>query len=482
MKKRFPPAIENFIKNYVRDLNEGVAAVFAGAGLSRMSGHVNWHELLRDIIDELGLSVDKEHDLVSLAQYHVNENHGAGGLARKIIDEFSEHSEPSVSHDILARLPIRTYWTTNYDSMIEETLKKHCRVADVKHAVKDLNVTRPKRDAVVYKMHGDALSPNDAILYKSQYEQYYKTHEAFVTALSGDLISKTFLFIGFSFSDPNLDYVLSRLHVPANARRTHYCFLRKEPDAPYKGEDEEAVRYRQRKQELHSQDLRRFGIHPLLVDEYSDIPVILRAVEERFLKKTIFISGSAEEYGDWKKDDALNFVHGLSAGLVRAGYRVVNGFGWGIGSAVINGALEAIYANPEKLSEDQLVMRPFPQQASNGQDLGMLWQQYRERMIGLSGIAIFLFGNKKEGEAIVNAGGVRKEFDIALVQGVVPLPIGATGFMAKELTSEVVTDPDKYIPIYPWLAKDLEAIADPLVGAEVIQQSIIAIINKLQGA
>ncbi|WP_238739536.1 MULTISPECIES: SIR2 family protein [Pseudomonas] len=482
MRKRFPADIEIFIRRYVRDLNEGVAAVFAGAGLSRDSGFVNWPELMREVAEEVGLSVDKEHDLVTLAQFHVNERSGAGGLARRIIEEFSEHAEPSKSHDILARLPIRTYWTTNYDQLIENTLKKHQRVPDVKHQVSDLLSTRPKRDAVVYKMHGDALSPTQAILYKSQYEQYYKTHEAFVTALSGDLISKTFLFIGFSFTDPNLDYVLSRLHVPAHARREHFCFLRREPSTPYEKEDAEAVRYRQRKQQLHIQDLRRFGIQTLLVENYSDIPEILRAIEEQFLKKTIFISGSAEDYGDWEKNDALNFIHSLSSSLVKAGYRVVNGFGWGVGSAVINGALDAIYANPEKLSEDQLVMRPFPQVASQGQDLGVLWHQYRQRMIGLSGISLFVFGNKIGKDGIENAGGVEKEFDIAVEQGVVPVPIGATGYMAKTLADKVIADPAKYAPDDLWLADELKKLNDISLGPQAIEQTVLAIIKKLEGA
>ncbi|UZM91624.1 SIR2 family protein [Pseudomonas putida] len=482
MRKKFPADIEIFIRRYVRDLNEGVAAVFAGAGLSRDSGYVNWPELMREVAEEVGLSVDKEHDLVTLAQFHVNERSGSGGLARRIIEEFSEHAEPSRSHDILARLPIRTYWTTNYDQLIENTLKKHQRVPDVKHQVSDLLSTRPKRDAVVYKMHGDALSPTQAILYKSQYEQYYKTHEAFVTALSGDLISKTFLFIGFSFTDPNLDYVLSRLHVPPHARREHFCFLRREPSTPYEKEDADAVRYRQRKQELHIQDLKRFGIQTLLVENYSDIPEILRAIEEQFLKKTIFISGSAEEYGDWEKNDALNLIHSLSSSLVKAGYRVVNGFGWGVGSAVINGALDAIYANPEKLSEDQLVMRPFPQVASQGQDLGVLWHQYRQRMIGLSGISLFVFGNKLGKDGIENAGGVEKEFDIAVEQGVVPVPIGATGYMAKALAEKVIADTAKYAPDDLWLAEELTKLSDLSLGAKGIERTVLAIIKKLEGA
>ncbi len=66
---------------------------------------------------------------------------------------------------------------------------------DVKHQVKQLANTRQKEMCVVYKMHGDVHHAADAILTKKDYEFYYRTHEHFITALSGDLISKTFLLL-----------------------------------------------------------------------------------------------------------------------------------------------------------------------------------------------------------------------------------------------------------------------------------------------
>ena len=50
--------IEGFIKDFVQDLHNDSAAIFAGAGLSKGSGFVDWPELLRDIATELGLNVD----------------------------------------------------------------------------------------------------------------------------------------------------------------------------------------------------------------------------------------------------------------------------------------------------------------------------------------------------------------------------------------------------------------------------------------
>lgn len=320
----FSREIEAFVKDFVKDLEENNVAVFAGAGMSKSCGYVDWPELLRDIADELGLKVENEHDLISLAQFHVNERKSSAGLAKKILQEFSEQAEPSETHEILARLPIGTYWTTNYDSLIEDALKRAYKVADIKHSVSQLNTTRPKRDAVVYKMHGDVTVANEAVIYKQQYERYYQTHSSFVTALSGDLVAKTFLFIGFSFTDPNLDYVLSRLHVNQPMRQ-HYCFMRRE--MMQIGDDDEVAKYKQRKQELRVDDLKRFGIQTLLINDYVEIPCILKEIETRFRKKTVFISGSAEEFGNWSRQEGQTFVHTLTAGLVREGFRVVNGFG-----------------------------------------------------------------------------------------------------------------------------------------------------------
>ncbi len=467
--------IEAFVKEFVKDLEQDAVAVFAGAGMSKGSGYVDWPELLRDVAAELGLKIELEHDLISLAQFHVNHRKNSDGLAKKILQEFSEQAEPSPAHEILARLPIHTYWTTNYDALIEDALRKAYRVPDVKHRNDDLTITRPKRDAVVYKMHGDVSAPKDAVLYKEQYETYYATHAPFVSALGGDLVAKTFLFIGFSFTDPNLDYVLSRLHVFNNKKRNHYCIMREvQRDA---SDDDELFEYKQRKQAFRIDDLKRFGIQTLLVDEYADIPRLLERIEMRFRQKTVFVSGSAEEYGVWSRQDALNFAHALAAESVKADLRVVNGFGWGIGSSVINGALEAIYGNPLRYSEDQLVVRPFPQHGAN---LPALWEEYRQRMISLAGIAIFVFGNKQDTSgAIVNAQGVRREFEIAIEKGLVPIPVAATGYMAKQLWDDVMADPAKFYPGMDWIVPHIKGLESRDPSDADLVKRVVTIIRTL---
>ena len=109
-----------FIKKFLKSLDNGDAAIFAGAGLSAPSGCVNWKELLKDIAEEIQLDIDKESDLVTLAQYYYNKNGNNRTRLNEIIkDAFQTGKAPNINHNILASLPISTYWTTNYDKLIE---------------------------------------------------------------------------------------------------------------------------------------------------------------------------------------------------------------------------------------------------------------------------------------------------------------------------------------------------------------------------
>ena len=54
-------------------IREGNAAIFGGAGLSRPSGFVDWKGLLRPLASDIGLDVDKETDMLSVAQFYKNQ-------------------------------------------------------------------------------------------------------------------------------------------------------------------------------------------------------------------------------------------------------------------------------------------------------------------------------------------------------------------------------------------------------------------------
>ena len=472
---------ETLIAELVSELTNYNLAIFAGAGLSVGAGFVDWAGLMAPIATELGLDIEKEKsDLISLAQYHFNENNSRHLINRLLIEQFTSEAGATQNHKILSRLPINTYWTTNYDNMIEKTLRESGQIVDVKFKTKQLANTKPKRDAVVYKMHGDADHPDEAVLTKEDYESYHVKMQPFISALSGDLTSQTFLFLGFSFADPNLDYILSRIRINfSTTQRRHHCILKRVSQDMC--EDQADFEYRTKKQSYFITDLKRFGIKCLLIDEYAEITDILREVERRIRRKTVLISGAAHDFTPYKQDEATKFIYELSKRLVEEGYNIVSGFGLGVGSPVISGALETIYMDPTNGVKDRLLLRPFPQPSTPSDNFKDLWTRYRHDMTSYAGVAIFIFGNKiNEKGDLVNSNGMREEFDIAVEKGLFVIPIGATESMSRELWNEVT---ETYINgAHPEYQKNKDAFSELGVenqSLDVLLQRTIEIVRNV---
>lgn len=472
--------IDEFLGTYTRAIEESTAAIFAGAGLSKPAGFVNWKELMKDIAAEISLDIDKESDLIAVAQYHVNENGGnRGKINQVLIDEFARDTQVTKNQEILSKLPIKTYWTTNYDRLIEESLRKANKRYDVKITKENFATTTPNRDATIYKMHGDVQFPTDAVLTKDDYESYNEKRQIFTTALQGDLVSKTFLFIGFSFDDPNLEYILSRIRLLlGNSQRRHYCFMKRVQQVDYT--DYKDFLYAEVQQDLKVKDLKRFNIKVLLVDRYEEITEVLRTLELNHKRRNIFISGSATVYGEWGESRSYQFANDLSKRIIQNGNNISTGFGLGVGSCIISGALEEIYKQRSTRVDDRLISRPFPQNAANGIVLKHLWTQHRNEMIDKVGISVFIFGNKvNEAGDVVDANGMIEEFEITVEKRVIPIPVGVTGFTAKKIWDIVMDDFDLYVPENT-LEQLYRNLGDEGQTDSEIIDTVIAIVNHLE--
>src|SRR5699024_9245932 len=125
--------------------------------------------------------------------------------------------------------------------------------------------------------------------------------------------------------------------------RNHYCFMKEIDPNDYSSDAE--FQYAKIKQELKIKDLKRYKIIVLLVNEYQDITNILNHIEKIIVSKNVFISGSATVFGDWKEPEVYKFSANLSKAIVQNDSNIVTGFGLGIGSSVISGALEELYKN-----------------------------------------------------------------------------------------------------------------------------------------
>jgi len=446
-------AVTSFVDTFAQSIADRNAAIFAGAGLSIPAGMVNWKTLMRNIAHDVGLDVAKEDDLVALAQYHVNKSGVRHKINQALVTEFSERAKATRNHAILASLPIRTYWTTNFDHLIEDALRAAGKKPDVKSSVANLATTRHLRDSIVYKMHGDVDHPDDAVITKDDYETYHTYRQLFSTALQGDLVSKTFLFVGFSFNDPNLNYILGRIRTLLGVnQRQHYALLRRvqRKDFP----SARLYTYAHAKQELQVQDLTRYGIQGVLVDEYKDYTEIFERIARRYKRKRVFVSGGAQTYEPWAASAAETLVAGIGYALAKGKFGVVSGFGEGVGSPLLNGMLNGFDGDDSPQLGDQLTLRPFPLGIKDPVERKLRWTAYRRDMLTQAGIALFVFGNKRSDSGdIVKSDGMEEEFKLAVENNVAVIPVGCTGSMAAELHRRVMDDFEVYFPSQPRLKK-----------------------------
>lgn len=470
---------KRFIRNFGEKVLNNEAALFIGAGVSRSAGFVDWKGLLSDIAEDLNLDISKEHDLLALAQYHVNSHTVRGEINQQLIDAFIGDVNLTPVHDIISRLPIDTVWTTNYDRLIEKSYESAGRNVEVKLTIENLAQARKGRDVTVYKMHGCVSQPHDAVLTKQDYEVYDVKRRLFTDSLKGDFVEKTLLFIGFSFTDPNVERILSKVREQLGQnQRTHYWITRRPSTInDQNNTSSEEIEYNRIKSELQSEDLKRYGIQTVWVDDFSHIPVLLRALESYVMKDGVFISGAAfdpEPLG-WEKLNELS--RALGKKIIMHRFNLVSGFGVGIAEQVILGAFHAVYENTNIQPADRVRIRPFP---GNTPDAlrAEAYRKHRRDLISQAGAVVVLAGNKiGQSQTVITSNGVEEEVDIALELNKPVIPIGMSGHVAKRIWSDAIINPNKYLPGIDG-QNELSTLGVESASVEDLVNAVISILEK----
>lgn len=207
------------------------------------------------------------------------------------------------------------------------------------------------------------------------------------------------------------------------------------------------------------------------MESYDEITTILLEIERAVKMNNVFISGSAYEYnGVWNEGRAEEFSRKLAKQLICENFRITSGFGLGIGSAILNGALDEIYVSKFKHMDEYLCLRPFPKNFSKEEEKKERHAKYRKDMLQDVGIVVFLFGNKLQTNDMtgenhtINSNGCREEFEIAKQDGKIIIPLGSTGYMAKEIFDEIKNDKERYSYLRPyWDVLETETDIDRLI-------------------
>ncbi|MFC5568840.1 SIR2 family protein [Lysobacter yangpyeongensis] len=469
-----------FIAEYTEALLDGTAAAFVGAGASAAAGYPDWKQLLRDIGDELELRVDDVTDLAALAQWSIQKAGGSRSRVQQVIDREIGRQRPVPSSlQTLVRLPLRHYWTTNYDELIERALAEAGRPYRVRATQADLSTRHVPGAAVVYKMHGTVSDLSSVVISTDDYELYRRERGAFLPLLQAQLTSRTFLFVGMSLTDPNVRQVLGAIrHAFGTSPPQHFAIAR----APKRGEDESeaAFQARERQHQYWAKDLMRYGLTVIEVAEYGEIDDLLAALGRSVARRRLWISGSwpwPDAEGERGADTVDRIARALGQTAAELGLTLVSGNGQLIGSSSVGAFLETLQQSGAWDLERRLIARPFPQPGPTlnvGRDQ---WTALRREMAGLSGTVVFIGGLKRDDSRLVEADGVFEEYELARAAGAYLLPIGATGGAAAEIAKRLHGSP---LPSDgPRAQRPSDAMLEALADRDASPESII---DRAKGA
>jgi hypothetical protein len=287
--------------------------------------------------------------------------------------------------------------------------------------------------------------------------------------------------LGFSFTDPNIDYILGRIRaLLGQNQREHYCIMRRPQIPKEEGRAKAQFKYEKTKLDLRIADLKRYGIRALLVDDYAEVTAILKELSRRSHRKDIFVSGSASDFSPMGRERVEKLAREIGQEIIRKGHNLVSGIGLGIGGVVILGAMEELYTDDKSEFGDRTTLRPFPQEPPRGMTRETFLTRYREDMIANAGFAVFLCGNKLDpstGKTVI-ASGVMKEFEITKRLNRYPIPLGATGHAARRIWEEVNGSLDRFFP-NGGVKGHFQTLRDTKSTNEEIVEAIFAIAKRV---
>jgi hypothetical protein len=429
-------ALNRFLNEYPEALNDGVGAIFVGAGVSMAAGYPSWSELLSDIAVELEIDSKNVHDLAALAQWSILENGGATRVRNVIKNEIGPDKPIPETVEIISRLPVRHIWTTNYDRLIERAFESISRPLNPISGPKDLALRVTPGAALLYKMHGSVDRLDDVVISTDDYELFRSKRGQYLPLFQAHLTSMSMLFIGISFTDPNVRHVLSLIRESfTDAPPEHFAIVRAPQQTDFTTEGEFAARNAQHK--LWVKDLKRYGLLAVEVSDYAEIPALLRQIEKRVAARRIWVSGSWPlERGGSESADIHALAEDIGRQIGETGRHLVTGAGLLVGSASLSGFLGALRQGGGWDLERRLIARPFPQPLAGAQpnNDNEEWAALRLELARQAGIAIFIGGAKLAGDKLEVAQGVEQEFEVAKAEGVFLLPIGASGGAAQKIS------------------------------------------------
>lgn len=458
MRNYMPLNKEQFLNQFTRQALDERISLFVGAGASANAGYPSWYNLFKPLAKELGTPLDGSSDYYRIAQYYSNK-FGQAELRKRINDIINKNDFQSPLINELIDVGFTNIWTTNFDNVLELNYKNRNILINKVFKDADLSNVELNKRINIYKMNGDITNPEGIVATQKDYEAYADSHRMMLMFFKRELISSTFLFIGYSFTDYLVMDCLSEItRYLGEAAPYHYTIMKDDKCNPY-------FTY-------FIDDLeRRYHIRVLLVNEYTDIFFVLCELNKRIRNKRVFISGAFRSFEQKIEEYSHNLSRSITSHLLANDYRIVNGIGRHFGTHIIGYANEYLAKKGIKDKEKYIIVRPFVGFGENSLEEK---KRLREEIIGGCGSAIFVFGDYNEHNPNPNSG-VKEEFEIALKNHKTIIPIAYPGMRSEIIWKQLKSN----LTQYPYLEKSIDLLTSKY-NTEELAKIVIYILDSIQ--
>lgn len=217
------------IKEIQKAQEKNQLVIFVGSGVSNNSGIPTWWDLIKVIADELGYDkcnscknrqedcpkseCEERYDFsqdeyLRIPEYYfqkdTSKDHSQYYELIKTTLKSDKDSNP-IDDEIFKILPHHII-TTNYDALLEKSKNLNSKLYTV--VSQDSDLLSKSDERYIIKMHGDLETPETIVLKESDYIDYEQKHTLISTFIRSLLVNHTFLFLGYSLNDYNLNLII----------------------------------------------------------------------------------------------------------------------------------------------------------------------------------------------------------------------------------------------------------------------------------
>ncbi|MFE4123980.1 SIR2 family protein [Priestia sp. YIM B13486] len=202
------------LQRLIDKIRNNEVILWTGAGFSLYAGMPNVNKIQEEILnlctEEEREYLQKINDLSDMTGNFVEMRNGSRNDLNRVLNKIINIDPISLStHNLLTEIPqINTIVTTNYDTLFEEAYGR-----SLSTIIQNSNIPYvDDRQVKLYKIHGDIKQPDTIIITKNDYTNFFRReNEPIWNKIKSLIAEKTILFVGYSLSDQNIDYLLDNV-------------------------------------------------------------------------------------------------------------------------------------------------------------------------------------------------------------------------------------------------------------------------------